>query len=156
MKTTATVTGPTGDVKLTFGVYSLKNFCKRMGCEPDINSVLSAFQGGTRAEAIVEMVRSGVEQSQAEAGEQVRFSDFAACELIEHSTGEQADKAMKALFSSILNEDYDEWFERLIQRVEEAKAKDAAAETPTESTDQGEKKSSTGTKSNPKPTEKSA
>ncbi len=118
MKTKASVTGPKGKVKLAFGIYGLKNFCKRLGCEPTIGSVLSAFQGGTKLEAMVEIIRSGAEQHSADQGELVSISDYEAAEVMETVTTSESEKAMKAFFSSIIGEEYDTWFERIQKEIE--------------------------------------
>ncbi|GAB3550175.1 hypothetical protein [Spirosoma fluminis] len=151
MKTTATVTGPDGKVKLTFGVYGLKNFCKRLGCEPDIRSVLAAFRGGTRLEALSEIIRSGIEQTAADKGEAISITDYEACQVLETATEAEGEKTTAAFFSSILNEDYDVWLDRLIKQVEAKQAEVEEAES-----DDEKKSPSAGTTSNPKLTEKSA
>lgn len=136
MKTNANVTGSSGKVKLVFGIYGLKNFCKRMGCEPTIGSILPAFQGGTRLEAISELIRSGMEQASADNGDMVFISDYQACEILETATENEAEKVIKAFLSSIVGQDYDDWFNNI---VEEAAKRNNSAEQ--EDTDDSEKKS---------------
>lgn len=149
MKTNATITGPKGKVTLVYGIYGLKNFCKRLGCEPTIISILPAFQGGTQLEAITEIVRSGMEQAAADRGEPAYFSDYEACEVLETATKEEGTKATHAFFSSIVGEDYETWLAKAL-----AKNKSAQSTESEEGVD--EKKSDptpAGKKSSGKPTE---
>lgn len=147
MKTNATITGPNGKVTLVFGIYGLKNFCKRLGCEPTVGSILPALQGGTRLEAISEIIRSGMEQAAAESGETVFVSDFEACDVLESAKGDEAEAVIKAFLSSIVGEDYDTWYKRVTKQNKAAETADTDEAT-------SEKKSTqAGTKSKPKLTE---
>lgn len=115
-------------VKLIFGIYALRNFTKRIGCGTEISSLLAAFQGSTRVMSMAELIRVGYEQATAEIGVPATLTDFEACKILESATEEQADEVFKAFITSVLNEDYDEWFTRL-----EAQYKDATEEDSDES-----------------------
>lgn len=99
---------------------------------------MSAFQGGTRLEAMSEIIRSGIEQTAVDLKNPIVVTDYEACEVLETATGPEGEKAMTAFFSSILNEDYDEWFARMEMEYEQATA-DQSNETDEPS--EAEKKS---------------
>lgn len=112
MKTYATITGPSGPVKLIFGPHAIKSFCDLLNCEPTIESVLANFNGSQQIEATCEIVRLGYEQALHDAGIFVSVSDYKACELMETGTAEEAMNVNKAFFSAILNQNFDQWIKQ--------------------------------------------
>lgn len=153
MKTTATITGPNGKkIALVFGIYGLKNFCRRLGCEPTIASLWPAFQGGTRLEAITELVRTGMEQASADKGDFTAVTEYEACEILQTAKDDEAEKVMKAFLSSIVGEDYDGWYKAAVEKAAAAEAQ-IQAELEESSDEKKAPLAPVGTKSKQKPTE---
>lgn len=110
MKTFATVTGPNGKVKLTFGPNAIESYCALFNCEPTIDSILASLEKGHHLVAICEIVRAGIEQTLFETGVRVTVSDYDACEILETVTTQEEFDATKAFFSVLLNQDFDQWY----------------------------------------------
>ena len=139
----------TGKETLTFGVYALRYFTERMGCSPSWYAVHQAFDGAMLLKAKTEMVRAGLEETAAEAtGTAVRIDDYAASKVLQAMKPEDQEAAQKAFYSSILGQDYDEWFKDLEKQVtalekEAAKKRaDEAAEAEKNAADDLKKKAS--------------
>ena len=116
-------TAKAGTETLTFGIYALRYFTERMGCGPYIQPVYAAFQGGMLLKAKIEMVRCGLEETEAEKTQtSAQISDYKASKVLNSMTAAEQETAIKAFFSSVLGEDYDTWLKAIEAIVDEVTA----------------------------------
>lgn len=116
-------TAKAGKETLTFGVYALRYFTERMGCGPYIQPVYAAFQGAMFLKAKIEMVRCGLEETEAEKTQtSAQISDYQAAKVLDSMSEGEQEKAIKAFFSSVLGEDYDTWLKAIEAIVDDVTA----------------------------------